>query len=266
MSEAQEKVSFWRSPLLSQPGIVHGFSNRWGGVSPAPFDSLNLGLHVGDNPDAVRENRRRAALSLGFDLERMVCAEQVHGSSVAFVTEADAGRESLDFSDALPGVDALVTDEPNLLLTLFFADCLPVFFVSQNTRAIGIAHAGWRGIDSGVLENTVSVLTERTGEPPKNYYVAIGPGIGADAFIVGEEVAARFPESARWNVETRKWSVALASECTRRLTVAGIPVAQIDVSEECAFAESSLYFSHRRDKGRTGRMGAFIALSPTELR
>lgn len=249
---------------MAIPGVAHGVTRRRGGVSGPPFDSLNLGLHVGDDADAVRENRRRAADALGFAPERIICAEQIHGNAVALVTEADVGRGAFSLSDVLPGADALATNALDLLLTLFFADCLPVFFVSLDRRAIALAHAGWRGLASGVLENTVAALSENFGATPQTLYAAIGPGIGPDAFTVGPEVAARFSESSRRNPETGQWTINLAAEAVRRLTAAGIPAAQLETADECTVAHPALSFSHRRDKTRTGRMGAFLALR-TEL-
>ena len=254
-------MDFWRSPLLTAlPGIAHGFTRRGGGVSAAPYDSLNLGLHVGDDADAVCENRRRAAGALGFSWECMVCAEQIHGGKVAVVTEADAGRGAFAFADALPSADALITNTPNLLLTLFFADCLPVFFVSPEKRVIGLAHAGWRGLVAGVLENTVAALHIHFGASPDTLRVALGPGIGPDAFTVGAEVAARFPHAARRHPETNQWTVNLPADAARRLRAAGIPAHQISPASECPHAHPALYFSHRRDHGKTGRMAAFLAL------
>ena len=254
-------LDFWTDPAFDElPRVRHGFSRRTGGVSVAPFDSLNLGLHVGDDADAVRENRARVAAHFGTDLGRMVCAEQVHGGAVAVVGASDAGRGASVFADALPGVDALVTSTPGLLLALFFADCLPVFFADPVSGAVAIAHGGWRGLAAGVLENTLTAMAGAFGTDAANVHVAVGAGIGAARFVVGAEVAARFAENAY--TDAGGWHVSLSGAAARRLAHAGIPPAQITVSDECTASLPALYFSHRGERGRTGRMGGFIRLLP----
>ncbi|MBC8141619.1 MAG: peptidoglycan editing factor PgeF [Armatimonadetes bacterium] len=250
-------LDFWTAPALDAlPGVQHGFSRRIGGVSVAPFDSLNLGLHVDDDDLAVRENRARVAAHFGLDLGRMVCAEQVHGGAVAVVGVADAGRGAAILSGAVPGVDALITDTPDLLLALFFADCVPVFFASAS-GAVGVAHAGWRGLAANVLENTLRTFAESLGAKAATMHVAIGACIGAEAFAVGKEVAALFASDACIGADGKP-RVDLAGAAVRRLCAAGVPPAQITVSGECTASLPERYFSHRGQNGRTGRMGALI--------
>ncbi len=250
----------WTFPALGAlPGVVHGMTLRSGGVSAAPFDSLNLGLHVGDDPASVLENRRRAALAFGHSLDALTCAEQVHGGHVARVTAADAGRGARRFADALPGADALVTDSTDVLLALFFADCVPVFLADREGRGVGVAHAGWRGLVAGVVEATVRAMRDELGVPAERLLAAVGPSIGPGAFEVGEEVAARFPRSTVREGDGPP-RVDLWRETALRLRDAGVPEGQITVAGVCTTADSERWFSHRRDGGRTGRMGAFIGL------
>lgn len=260
---SQDDVGFWRAPLLSGLAwLVHGVSERGGGVSAGPFSALNLGLRVGDDPNAVIENRRRAANALGFDAGRLVCAEQVHGGQAVLVGHGDAGRGTF-LANAVPGADALVTRAPGLPLALFFADCAPVFFADPVNRTVALAHAGWRGLVGGVLENTVAVMVE-CGAHAGNLIAAVGPCIGACCFEVGPEVTVRFdPADVRTN-ESGKAHVDLAAASVRRLRNAGLPAQQIDVANDCTACTSGRWFSHRRDAGKTGRMGAFIAVRAGE--
>ncbi|MDX1935352.1 MAG: peptidoglycan editing factor PgeF [Capsulimonadales bacterium] len=254
------------SPRFHPPRLRQGFTTRHGGVSDPPFHSLNLAFHVGDNPEAVRENRRRAANELGFLLRRMVCAEQIHGHRVAVVTEADAGRGALDLESAVPGTDALVTDVPGILLALFFADCLPVFLTNADATVIAIAHAGWRGIVADVVENTVDAMNRFPDSSPDRLRAAIGPCIGVESFEVGEEVAVRFPpEVVVRSPRTGKPHVDLAAAVRRRLEAIGIPPEFIDPGPdgtEDTFSRPDRYFSHRRDQGKTGRMAGMIGILP----
>ncbi|MBC8136906.1 MAG: peptidoglycan editing factor PgeF [Fibrella sp.] len=257
-------LNFWTAPnIAALPSFVHGFTRRNGGASEPPFDSLNLGLHVGDEPEAVRENRARVAEMLGFDLDRMVCAEQVHGGSVAVVSSLDAGRGATVLAEAIPGVDALVTNDRRVLLALFFADCVPVFLTDEQRGVTAIAHAGWRGIVAGVLENTLMTMQCQFGTVPSDVQAAVGPCIGKARFEVGAEVAAHFPDNTiAPDFPGGKPHVDLSAATVGRLRRAGVFPENIFESGECTVFCSERYFSHRRDQGRTGRMGGYIALRP----
>lgn len=257
-------LDLWTAPNINtHSSIVHGFTHRTGGVSKSPFDTLNLGLHVGDTLEAVCENRMRVARMLGSDLDRMVCAEQVHGGNVALVSSVDAGRGAIMLAEAVSGVDALVTADPSLLLALFFADCVPVFFADERRGVVAIAHAGWRGLVANVLENTLTTMQEQFGTLPGEVQTGVGPCIGKEYFEVGAEVAMHFPDSSiPPDLPTGKPHVDLADAAVRRLATVGVLPENIYVSGECTVAHPERYFSHRRDQGRTGRMGGFIAVRP----
>ena len=256
-------VGFWQSPQLAGlEWLAHGVTERAGGVSDGGWASLNLGLHVGDDADAVAENRRRAAAALGFGFDDLVCAEQVHGGNAAVVGEAEAGRGARGNADALPGVDALVTDTSGLLLALFFADCVPVLLVDPLRRVVGIAHAGWRGLVAGVLRNTVATMGRTFGSRPADLVAGIGPCIGVCCYEVGQEVSNRFdPADVRTGADTDcSPHVDLAAAAARQLRAAGIPAERIDHAGHCTSCLSDRYFSHRRDRGGSGRIGALIGL------
>ena len=258
-----ETITLWQAaPLLTLPDVQHGVTRRGGGISTGAYASLNLGLHVGDDAASVRENRRRAARELGFSLNEIVCATQVHGNRVARVTEHDMGRGATNQADALPNTDALITDTPGVLLALFFADCLPVFFACRTTRGVGIAHAGWRGLVAGVLENTVQAMVSEFQAAPHDLLTAIGPGIGVDNFIVEEEVATAFSSEVTQKRDGR-YHIDLTAAARLRLLQSGIPTENITVASETTSAP--IYFSHRRDRGQTGRMGGFIGLTSNQI-
>jgi YfiH family protein len=257
-------IDAWTAPALSAlPWLAHGVTRRAGGVSAPPFDTLNLGLHVGDDPAAVVENRRRLAGRYGFTLDRTVCAEQVHGGAVAVVGPEEAGRGAVAFDAAVSGVDALVTVTPGLLLTLFFADCVPVLLADPVNRAVGVAHGGWRGLDAGVIANTVAAMRDAFGSDPARLVAAVGPCIGPCCFEVGPEVADRFPaEAVAPRAVGGKPHVDLPAVAARLLREAGIAPENVAVAGECTSCLCALYFSHRRDRGQTGRMAAFAGIMP----
>lgn len=262
-----EPVRFWTSPAFSAlPGLAaHGVTGRAGGVSAPPFDTLNLGLHVGDDNAAVRENRARAARAAGVSLDRMVCAEQVHGGRVHVVTAGDAGRGAGSLADAIAGADALVTDAPGLLLTLFFADCVPILLADPERRAVGAAHAGWRGLAAGVIGNTVAAMAGAFNSRPRNLLAAIGPGIGPCCYEVGEEVARHFDAAHRRPAGLAgRPRLDLPGAAAGVLVAAGLDPARIERCGACTSCETERFFSHRAAGGRTGRMAAVIALRPED--
>ena len=243
-------------PASSQVGAF--CSTRMGGVSQAPFDSLNLGRYVDDAPAAVSENRARIQTLLPA---QPVWLKQVHGAQV---WDADQ-RGPVGVIEA----DASVTSNANTVLTIMAADCLPVLFASQDGTVIGAAHAGWRGLLAGVLENTIDAMQVKMGQGNAGHYLAwLGPAIGPSAFEVGEEVRTAYmdfaqaqrlppPADAFVAISNRpgKYWANLYLLARQRLASKGIQ--QIYGGEFCTFQDQKLFFSHRRD-GQSGRFAAFI--------
>lgn len=181
-------------PVLTWPALeAHGVSvvvtTRSGGVSAGPYASLNLGLHVGDDPEAVVENRRRAAAALGLDLGRLVFGEQVHGAAVAVVGAGEGGRGATAQEDALPACDALVTAEAGVGLAVLMADCAPVVLVDPGGPQVAVVHAGWRGTAADVVGAAVGALVAR-GADPAALLAAVGPAVPPWRYEVGPEVVA----------------------------------------------------------------------------
>lgn len=251
--------------LEALPGLVHGLSTRRGGVSPAPYHSLNLGLHVGDQPERVIENRRRVTQGLGFGLDDLVLAAQVHGAAVARVGLADRGRGARDLASALPAADALITDRAGLLLGLLVADCLPLFLAEVGGGALGLAHAGWRGTAADIAGRTVQAMSQAYGTRPDRLVAVIGPGIGPDCFVVGPEVLAAFHrafgDGMGWLItvqEDGRGRVDLAEANRLQFLRAGLRPDRIHRDPACTASDRGRFFSHRAEGGRTGRFGAFL--------
>ncbi len=158
-------------------------------------------------------------------------------------------------------MDALITDTPGLLLALFYADCVPILLVDPARRAVAAAHAGWRGLVAGVIGNTVSALGRAFGTRPDDLLAAIGPCIGACCYEVGDDVAAHFPADVRQPPPGGgRAHIDLAGAATRRARAVGVPAGNITPSGHCTSCLPDRYFSHRRDAGRTGRIGALIGV------
>lgn len=248
------------------PGLTAGFSGRAGGVSAAPYRSLNLGLHVGDDPERVRENRRRLADAVGIPLERWTYGEQVHCCDVQFVEKEHGGRGTLSQEDAFQAKDAFVTAEQGLVLAGLFADCVPLFFVDPVTRTAAIAHAGWKGTVLRIAAKTVQAMGERYGTKPQDLLAAIGPSIGACCYEVDDRIIDRVKAEAGLegapyyepSDAPGKYKLNL-KEINRQIMIkAGILPNCIELTTLCTGCRTDTFFSHRTEKGGTGRMAAWI--------
>jgi YfiH family protein len=254
---ADQLVYYQFDGLADQPQLFHGIFTRLGGVSRAPFESLNLSRSVGDDPDAVHENYLRTLAVFDGQPERAVTAWLVHGRSVAVVTKADGGSYR-------PQTDAIITRDDDLALTMRFADCAPAIFYDP-CGAIGLAHAGWRGVAAGVVPETVRAMQAAFETDPRELWVGIGPCISVDRYRVGPEVieavSAACPAGApivqaQPNGNTH---LDLNAAIVSQLRAAG--VEQIEVSGLCTATCTDEWFSHRAENGKTGRFGVVIGLS-----
>jgi polyphenol oxidase len=252
--------------LVKFSELFHGFTTRQGGVSVGNYSSLNLGDHVGDSIQAVTQNRALVAEAAGFERGEMVFAQQVHGVDVGLVTSAH---------EPVRDVDALITDNSGLLLTLMFADCVPIFFYDPDHRVIGLAHSGWKGTVKNVASSTLREMHKWYGTNAVRCEVAIGPCIGQDRYVVGPEVAASIEKVLQtgplfsavtvltYNNRDGKYLLNLREAVRRQLDFAGVPPENIVISDQCTFTNKKEFYSHRRDArggGQTGRMAAVMGL------
>ena len=239
-------VPAWR--LADEPrGVRLAFSTRRGGVSDPPYNTLNLGRSTPDRPEAITENRRRLVVSLGLDPERLSTAGQIHGRAV---TRVETGGLA-------PNCDALVTIARDLVLAVSSADCLPILFAAPG--AVAAAHAGWRGTVAGVAEATLAALCDAAGSTPDRVRAHLGPCIRDCCYVVGPEVARQFPREALREVDG-ELRLSLPVAVRLRLIEAGLTLAGLEDTGACTACEPYWYFSHRRDRGVTGRQWGLAAL------
>ena len=248
----------WLVPAWQAPATVRAaFTWRNGGASIAPYGSLNLATHVGDAPAAVSDNRARLRSQLRLATEPL-WLQQVHGTAVL---DADNSKAVLQVADAA------VTRRPGQLLSVLVADCLPVLFASDDGTTVAAAHAGWRGLSAGVLENTVKAMYHE----PARLRAWFGPAIRAAHFEVGDDVRSAFllaasdsderaATAAAFNANAQgRWQCDLATLARLRLRRVG--VTSIVDCGICTYGDSQRCYSHRRD-GQTGRMAALVWLQP----
>ncbi|MDA1190318.1 MAG: peptidoglycan editing factor PgeF [Candidatus Poribacteria bacterium] len=234
-------------------------SLRQGGVSPAPYDSLNLGHHVGDRLENVIENRRRFATDCGLNVERLVLAEQTHSTNVAVVSESDAGRGVFDPATAIPATDSLITNAYSLAIGVCVADCVPILVFDPINRAVAAIHAGRVGTYDGVIDSTFAAMGSTFGTNASDCAVIVGPSIGSASYEVSVGLAESFRERFGEKVADGRLldlRVAVDVSLARR----GIRLERITHIRECTVSFPHRYFSHRRDGDPTGRMLSVVYL------
>ncbi len=252
--------------------LIVGFTTKNGGVSEGQFSTLNMGLHVNDSDEAVCQNKEVLASLLNMPTENWVGCDQTHEEKILKVNSDDKGKGVYSYSTALAGTDGIYTDCEDILLTLCFADCVPLYFYSKEHSLVGIAHAGWKGTVKNIGGHMIKRWVE-DGVNIETIHVAIGPAISEKEYIVDDYVVNRV-EDALLGVEKDKYMKEVSSgqyaldlkkvNC-EILLQAGVNEKNILCSSFCTSSDESLFFSHRRDKGKTGRMMSFIGLKGADF-
>ena len=241
--------------FAAAPGLVHAVSTREGGISPVPYDTLNLSLSTGDVPEHVAVNRARLAAAIGARPEQVVSCHQVHSARVVRVEQQSP--EELRRERA----DVLVTNRAGRFLSLRFADCVPLLLFDPVRGTLALAHAGWRGVLAGVAAAAVKALVDEFGTAPGDLLAGVGPSIGPCCYQVGEDTAALFADRPRGIVRYEAGSIVLDLWALNvdALVSAGVPPRQIEISAICTRCHADEFFSHRAANG--GPSGRFAALA-----
>ncbi|MDR0999736.1 MAG: peptidoglycan editing factor PgeF [Clostridiales bacterium] len=266
---SKEGLTFSTFGILTNTGLVrHGGSTRVGGVSPNPFESLNLGYGRGDDIANVNENFKRLCEALDINPNDMVFCAQTHKANLRRVCASDRGKGYNKESD-IRETDGLCTNDANVALVTFSADCVPILFLDPINRAIAAAHAGWRGTVARIASLMVKKMNEEFGSKPEDIVAGIGASIGQCCFEVDRPVAREFKE---WNeyvseaispaTQQVKYHVDLWGVNRAILISAGLMPEHIDSNALCTCCNPDLYFSHRRDKDARGSMASIILLLP----
>jgi YfiH family protein len=258
-----ESIRYYTFESFEAAGVAHGVITRRGGVSAQPWASLNVGATVGDEPAHVQENRRRTFQAFGRPLETLFDVWQVHSADVVC---SDAPRPP---DEPHARADAILTDRPGVTLFMRFADCVPILLYDPARQAAGLVHAGWQGTVRGTLTAAVEAMQAQYGSRPQDLLAGIGPSIGAHHYEVGPEVAeqvrAAFGAEAAGLMQPSPGGngggrVLLDLWQANRRLLERAGVRQIEVAEVCTACHLEDWYSHRAEKGRTGRFGALIAI------
>lgn len=254
-------------PLLESTGIVkHCFSTRLGGCSNGIYESMNLSYSRGDEKESVDENYGRIAKVLGVELKDFVCTDQTHTTNVIRVGKEERGY-GVTRNKPYADVDGLITNEPGVVLSTFYADCVPLYFVDPVHKAIGLSHSGWRGTVGRMGQKTLEAMKEAFGTNPKDVYVAIGPSICQDCYEISEDVAEHFYQEFPGHEHeilmdkgNGKYQLDLWKTNEIVLIEAGITQEHLAVTNICTCCNHKLLFSHRASHGQRGNLGAFLCL------
>jgi YfiH family protein len=250
-------LRFYQFDIFSE-NMISAVFTRQGGVSPAPWNSLNLSLSVGDDEKNITANRMRAFESVRRNPASIHDVHLVHGVDILF---ADSPR---NLSQPAQKADILFTQNPEVSLFMRYADCVPLLFHDPKQKVIGLAHAGWMGTVKGVAEVSVKAMIEKYNCKPENIVVGIGPSISVEKYEIGEEVASQFRNKFVKDAEkilvqkNNKIYLDLWEANTIQLKNCG--VQQIQVSGLCTASNTEDWFSHRAEKGKTGRFGVLLAM------
>lgn len=264
----KEGISFLTFELYKKYPLQAAVSTRLGGISQAPFTSLNMGLHVGDEAAAVVENRKRFFHALGSDAKQLINCSQVHGTHIEVVGKADCGRGADSLETAIPGCDGLITAEKGVPLTMNYADCTPLFFYDPKKEVIALSHGGWRGTAGNIAGKTIDQMVQTFDCCRKDILCAIGPAIGLCHFEVGEEVVEAFRplfSEVEWknlyrNKENGKFLFDLHGANRLLMEKAGILANHIEDCGICTYCRDDLFYSYRKSGGKTGRHMAVLEL------
>ena len=256
-----DDIVLYQFERLEGTGVTHAFLTRLGGVSGPPFDTLNLGHTVGDDPEAVEENHRRVFTALRLRRQQATSPHQVHGAHVQFVGQAHAGTIQ-------PATDGLLTATPDVALLLRFADCVPLLLFDPVHRAVAMVHSGWKSSAGNIVAAAVEAFVRHVGSRPGDLWAGIGPAIDPCCYQVESDMAKTVAracpkdaeviqqrDGARQNVGLY---LDLPGAVRAQLTAAG--VGQVEMSNLCTACHTGEWFSHRTEQGQTGRFGALVML------
>lgn len=251
----------------AQSSVIHGFSTRLGGASTGDFFSMNVSFIRGDAPDIVTENYRRLGNAIGFDPHYIVASSQTHTTNIKEVNWEDCGKgfdKIKDYND----IDGLITNIPGVILTTFYADCVPLLLLDPVNQVVGAAHSGWRGTVNKIGTKVVKKMVDTYGCNPKDIMVAIGPSICQDCYEVSQEVIDRFKNSYApelWSslfypTIPGKYQLNLWEACRQNFLEAGILSENVSMPDICTCCNPELLYSHRVMGEKRGNFAAFIML------
>jgi YfiH family protein len=261
-------LKLYQDMLLTETGLVkQGFSTRMGGISLDSYSSFNLAFHVGDVDERVNYNRVIFSNSLGINKDDWVTLNQVHSDKVIVISQDDKGKGASSLATVIGEGDAMITNDKGIPLATFYADCISLFIVDEKNRAIGLAHAGWKGTLQEIGVKTLAAMNTKFGTKPDACTIAIGPGIDQCCYEVDQEISRLFCEKFDFGKKILKtsklsdrWMLDLKLANWLQFSKLGVRDENISVSSLCTKCYQHLFYSFRGAGGKTGRMAALLML------
>ena len=257
--QKSEELTYFQFSFLKIYPITQAIFSRKGGCSSAPWHSLNVGNTVGDDTQSVKHNLERLLKEIGHQEKQLAQVKQVHSSTVRIVNEAN--RPGEEFIEA----DAMVTNKPGILLLMRFADCVPILLFDPRLKVIGILHAGWQGTLKKISSSAIKKMINVYHSEPSDIIAAIGPSIGPDHYEVGDDVAQEvktvFGSQTKNILNNRDGKIFFDLWNANIILIKESGVTLTEVSGICTACNVDDWFSHRQERGRTGRFGTFISLN-----
>lgn len=259
ITQSYEKLPLMHFPKMhEQKGICHFITTREGGVSKPPFDSFNMSYSTDDPRENITSNRRKLVEAIGIENSQLIFQKQIHSDIIKIIEEPVMGV-------AHGQSDGMITNTPDLCICAMGADCVPVLFYDPIQKAIGVAHAGWKGTVQKIAAKTVVKMQEKYGCKPDNIMVGIGPSMGPENYEVGDEVFKRVKEAFpdffdKVTLKKNKWHFDMWAANKLQLMDVGVLESNIDISGICTYDRTDMFYSHRRSGGATGRFAAGIML------
>lgn len=253
--------------LLEYSEISHFITTRMDGYSHNPYNSLNLGFHVGDDSNTVVKNRKRLANSMGIPLKNFTTSQQIHTDNIEIILENRRGCGANDYKTAVVAADAMVTSVQNICLMVLVADCVPVLFFDVRKKIIGSVHAGWKGTIHRISQKTVMLMKDKFGSSGDDILVGIGPSVGPCCYKVDIATIVKSNNDLKEKSDIvlhekhdGKGHFDLWTTNKLQLIKMGIPEKNIEIAEMCTSCNNALFYSYRKENGRTGRFGVGIML------
>lgn len=258
----QDRLNCLQADWATPPSLAAGVTTRNGGISRAPFNSMNLGFNTEDQRYNVEGNLATLSHAFGITQHQLLMVKQVHGSDIVIVDHKNYDVSHFQDVEA----DAIITNQPELMLGITVADCYPVMVFDPQHRVAAAIHVGWRGAAYGIIADSIDSMQREFNCVPENMYVAVGPGISKAHYTVGKEVRDAFRSSTgggNWKeiaeeIDLGQWHLDLRHSITLQLKQAGINMSRCDICELCTFKNKDTLFSYRRDNGQTGRQMGYI--------
>jgi len=265
IKKVKEGLTYLEFERLKQYGFEVIFTTRLGGFSIPPYESLNLGLHTDDKKENVLKNREKVYDILNFNPKNIIYAEQIHSNDIRLVTTDDKGKGIRDHNNSIKNMDGLIATKKDMILGGHFADCVPIYIMDKDKGYFSLIHSGWKGTYQEILTKTLNFFKDSLASKDEDLLVVLGPSISKNNYEVGFDLINKFKEKfafppSYFEQIDNNYFLDL-KELNRLIALEnGILNKNLFVSKLCTYKNKNLFYSYRRDQGKTGRMAAFISL------